>query len=242
MSNTNPNKECPHLTSEGIATMSSSNFKMSKDIFDDTMFRKLNADQKVLWFFLNSKCNLVGVFELDSDIWNLYCKPSKLYCDDDPLEFFGDKIRRIPNTNKAIIIGYIDEQHGSSFSKNSNQWKWVIKYLADIGLTYEHIQAWKEGREYDKPKEEPKVPKAKFIKPTLEELKEYVKEMGYHFNAESFIAFYESNGWMVGKNHMKSWKGACVTWENKYKYSRYNNKSTEANAIPVKNSDIEHRF
>jgi hypothetical protein len=45
-------------------------------------------------------------------------------------------------------------------------------------------------------------------------LDEYIKEKGYHFDAESFFAFYESKGWMVGINKMKNWKMACVTWEN----------------------------
>lgn len=53
-----------------------------------------------------------------------------------------------------------------------------------------------------------------FVKPTIEELNEHIKEKGYHFDAESFFAFYESKGWMVGINKMKNWKMACVTWEN----------------------------
>ena len=30
---------------------------------------------------------------------------------------------------------------------------------------------------------------------------------------EKFIDFYESKGWMVGKNKMKDWKAAVRTWE-----------------------------
>lgn len=57
----------------------------------------------------------------------------------------------------------------------------------------------------------------KFVPPTVDEVNKHIEEKGYHFDAEAFIAFYESNGWMVGKNKMKSWKAACVTWEQKYK-------------------------
>lgn len=53
----------------------------------------------------------------------------------------------------------------------------------------------------------------KFVKPTLDEVKELIKEKGYTFDAESFIAYYDSNGWCVGKNKMKNWKAACVTWQ-----------------------------
>ena len=53
--------------------------------------------------------------------------------------------------------------------------------------------------------------------PTVAEVQAYIDEMGYHFSAEDFVAYYESNGWKVGRNAMKSWKGACRTWESNYK-------------------------
>ncbi len=52
-------------------------------------------------------------------------------------------------------------------------------------------------------------------RPTLEEVKACIAERGYHVDAEAFIAFYESNGWKVGKNPMKSWRSALVTWEKR---------------------------
>ena len=54
----------------------------------------------------------------------------------------------------------------------------------------------------------------KSMSPTLEELKSYIQEKKYNVIAEKFLAYYESNGWMVGKNKMKSWKAALVTWHH----------------------------
>lgn len=54
-----------------------------------------------------------------------------------------------------------------------------------------------------------------FVKPTVEEIKAHVIEKGYHFDPEAFFSFYESNGWKVGKNPMKSWQSACITWEKR---------------------------
>jgi hypothetical protein len=52
-----------------------------------------------------------------------------------------------------------------------------------------------------------------FKKPTLEELAEHLKEKGItKFTAEEFYDHYESNGWMVGKVHMKNWRAAVGTW------------------------------
>lgn len=53
----------------------------------------------------------------------------------------------------------------------------------------------------------------RFIPPTIEEVEAYIREKGYNVDAERFIAHYESNGWMVGKSPMKSWKAALVTWK-----------------------------
>lgn len=52
----------------------------------------------------------------------------------------------------------------------------------------------------------------RFVRPSIEELNNYIDEKGYDVDAEQFIAFYDSNGWKVGKNPMKSWKGAVTTW------------------------------
>ena len=78
-----------------------------------------------------------------------------------------------------------------------------------------NIEEYKEKEEEINSSSKRKRSSKPFVKPTIEELDEYIKEKGYHFDAESFFAFYESKGWMIGKNKMKNWKMACVTWENK---------------------------
>ena len=80
------------------------------------------------------------------------------------------------------------------------------------GVTY-----IKNKEEYNIPPISPIGGKRVFSKPTIEELQSYISEKGYHFDAQAFWNFYESKGWMVGKNHMKNWKAACATWEGKRK-------------------------
>lgn len=53
----------------------------------------------------------------------------------------------------------------------------------------------------------------KFVPPTLDEVIAYCNERNNGIDPESFIDFYESKGWMVGKNKMKDWKAAIRTWE-----------------------------
>ena len=53
----------------------------------------------------------------------------------------------------------------------------------------------------------------KFIPPSLEEAKAYFAEKGStDIEAENFMDYYDSNGWMVGKNKMKAWKSAASRW------------------------------
>ena len=57
-------------------------------------------------------------------------------------------------------------------------------------------------------------PKRKrFVKPTVEEVRQYCIERNNNVNAEQFYDYYESNGWKVGKNSMKDWKACVRTWE-----------------------------
>ena len=53
----------------------------------------------------------------------------------------------------------------------------------------------------------------RFTPPSLEEVRDYCRERGNTVDPGKFIDFYESKGWMVGKNKMKDWKAAVRTWE-----------------------------
>ena len=54
-----------------------------------------------------------------------------------------------------------------------------------------------------------------FVKPTVDEVSAYIRGKGYAFDASQFVAYYEANGWKVGRNPMRDWKAACVTWQRR---------------------------
>ena len=64
-----------------------------------------------------------------------------------------------------------------------------------------------------------------FIKPNIEEIKQEFP----NFNAEHFFNYYESNGWMVGRNKMKDWKATVKNW-----MAKDYNKQTEVITIKPK--------
>lgn len=52
-----------------------------------------------------------------------------------------------------------------------------------------------------------------FRAPAREEVKAYCIERGNDIDVDAFMDFYESKGWMVGRNKMKDWRAAVRNWE-----------------------------
>lgn len=81
----------------------------------------------------------------------------------------------------------------------------------------------------DSPESQPVT--KRFIPPSIEEVKEYCLERMNNVDAEAFVDFYASKGWMVGKNKMKDWKAAVRTWEKSSFKKQSNQKQTKAEEL-----------
>ena len=61
-----------------------------------------------------------------------------------------------------------------------------------------------------------RVRETRFSPPSLTEVIKYAQDKKYTgFDHETFVDFYESKGWMVGKNKMKDWKAAVRNWNKR---------------------------
>ena len=54
-----------------------------------------------------------------------------------------------------------------------------------------------------------------FTPPSIDEVRKYCEERNNGVDPSSFINFYESKGWLIGKTKMKDWRAAVRTWENR---------------------------
>ena len=57
---------------------------------------------------------------------------------------------------------------------------------------------------------------AKFVPPTLDEVRAYCTEKGYTFDPELFFNYYDANSWVQGQGNgkpIRSWKACCNTWQ-----------------------------
>ena len=92
------------------------------------------------------------------------------------------------------------------FSEKPNETKSPLKYKVQ-STTDTNVS---ESIGADAP---PPTKSKKFSPPDLETVKNYFVGKGAkECQAERFFAYYESNGWRVGKNPMKSWQAAATGW------------------------------
>lgn len=107
----------------------------------------------------------------------------------------------IPENTKNVVI--------NSISSGRNA-------ISDTGNTQGRVEKSRE----ENIKECANAHEKKFVPPTVEEVRAYCQERGNKVDPQAFVDHYTSNGWMVGKNKMKSWKAAVGTWERSSWQSR----------------------
>ena len=73
----------------------------------------------------------------------------------------------------------------------------------------------------------------KFIKPTLEELQEYISTREIKIDAQKFLNHYDSVGWKVNNNPMKDWKACVRTWEGRVNTYNYTNNKQSSTYEPI---------
>ena len=101
----------------------------------------------------------------------------------------------------------VDKRKAYSESRRNNRKK--KEDMNNTSSSYvEHMENENENEDIIEKK---KV--ARFQKPTIEQLKEYMSEQGMNDIAENWLNHYEANGWMVGKVKMKDWKASVRTWK-----------------------------
>ena len=106
--------------------------------------------------------------------------------------------------SKAGKIGAEAKQANAGFAKQNKQMPTLPSKLS-----------YDKDKDKDKDKDESIMRARRFTPPTLEEVEAYVHERSSAVDAQKFIDFYASKGWMIGKNPMKDWKAAVRTWEKR---------------------------
>lgn len=167
-------------------------------------FRKDRSTPPWIKIYRNLLSNIEWVSLTDSEkgqlvsIWILAADKNGEIPEDPVMIQRMSMLDKKPNLNKFIDLGFMT----TSCQPDGNH---------EINSTPQH-DAPEESRDRV---EKSRVEKKRFTPPTLEEIKKHIQEKKYSVNPLKFYNHYESNGWMVGKNKMKSWTAALGSWNAK---------------------------
>lgn len=172
--------------------------------------------------------------------------------------FTGSEIQDMPTTVKLAFIGFRERiamarkqsenakkprkpnASQSKAKKESNTSQTLAKTQPELSQTLaktepnesQNLDPSGESESESEIKETPKGVKksSRFSPPTVDDIKSYCEQSGHSVDAQRFFDFYESKGWMVGRNKMKDWRAAVRNWArrddnqggaNLERYSKY---------------------
>jgi hypothetical protein len=123
--------------------------------------------------------------------------------------------------------GWVGKQSGNRVDSN----RYWITFPNEVGKEFTYvISGEKVGKEVTSNNNtitNTIIRDKKFKPPTVQEVQQYSSTI----DAERFCDFYESKGWLIGKNKMKCWKSAVRNWERNSKKSDKTGTTTRATSI-----------
>jgi len=181
--------------------------------WDDPWFLEISNEHRLAWLYILDKCNHAGIWKVNQRLAD-FCLNFKIDWDEF-LAVGNGRIRKI-NPEKWFIPKFIEFQYGV-LKDNNNMHRSVIDLLKKEGVFEGLASPCGEVKRKDKDKEKRKrgiVKGGRFSPPSLDELKAAFSEKGYPGEADKFMAYYETVGWVVGhtRKPMKNWRGAVATW------------------------------
>ena len=199
--------------------------------WDDVWYRRLPPAYKLLWEFIIHKCDNAGIWEKDLEWAQAYT--GLPVTEPESLSYFKDRIK-VLDDRYWLVQKFIAFQYGTLYEDCAPHRQVaalaakhgiVISLLkckgrGRVGVGYPKGRATLKDKDKDKDKDIDKDKEIgglgeRFRPPTPAEVTDHALTLGSKLDGERFVAYYESNGWRVGKNPMKNWKAAVVTWVKK---------------------------
>jgi hypothetical protein len=207
----------------------------------DPWFRKLSPLAKLLWSYIDDHCNSAGIIELDMEAAAFDIgKIGEESVSEKHLEELMSRISKNPSNCKLLVRKFIYFQCGT-LTQTCPAHKPTISLVEQFGLV-------KDGVSYDWPgmvnAKEPEIqqekppPACRFTKPDAEELKLESAKIGLPAGElVKFVNYYESNGWKVGRNPMKSWRHALANWNVNYRSRTHEHKTSQSTGRTITGPD-----
>jgi len=84
-----------------------------------------------------------------------------------------------------------------------------------------------------------KEERKRFTPPSREDIETFTNENQCHIDIDTFLDYYNSNGWKIGKNKMSDWKATVRNWHRRDKGSGY---SPKKQSLKDSAESLEHLF
>ncbi len=205
------------------------------EIWSKVWFQDLPLKEKVLVKYIFENCDISGVWNANYRLASFLIGAE--VSEDDINEINKKKHQfEILENGDVFITDFIPFQYGilsskcrphipiiEKIKKHKLLDRVFVRVSDRVSDTLEEQEQEQEKEQYKEKEKEHVIVGKKFIIPTPEEIKKYCEDRKNNVDAERFFDYYESKGWMIGKNKMKDWKAAVRTWEK----SQFNNSETE---------------
>ena len=151
-------------------------------------------------------------------------------------DFIGvSKQTVITNLKKLIDKGFVVKRERLVNNVQMNDYKVDL----EVVKKFDPIYIRDNYSDIDKESMERKA--QRFVPPTLDDIQSYITEKNLCVSAERFYSYYESNGWRVGKNSMKSWKAALHSWNARDKQEKQQAKDSDGIDSTYDINELEKR-
>ncbi len=201
----------------------------NSDKWTDSWFSDLSPNGKLLFIFLYENCDNAGFYEVNKKFMLFLLGFSEVELKD-AIKELGKSYIKSKDGSRVWLKNFLKHQKKTPLNFSNNSHKQVILLIQE---NISHNDKFKGSKELiellpieknadkvlqvvDK-KIPPKKPRTnkKFEKPTEQEVFNFMTEKEFapaKVESHRFWNWFESNGWKVGKNPMKQWKGAVNTW------------------------------
>lgn len=228
----------------------------NSDKWTDAWFSDLSANAKLLFIFLYENCDNAGIYEVNKKfmLFLLGFNENELK---NAIKEIGKAYIKSNDGGKIWLKNFLKHQKLTPLNWKNNAHKQIVMILRENLEDKDRFQGCKEIEmilpatpvekqpvvNVEKPKPKRTRKTTKFIKPTQQEVFSYMKEKEFipaKVEAERFWNWFESNGWKVGKNPMKVWKGAVNTWIiNWYDRNNITNNATKMDKIRESSESLD---
>ena len=204
--------------------------------WEDPFFHGLDNNGKLAWLFLLDKCDNAGIWNVNYPLMEFF-----IGCRAEIGRFKGRVIEI--SDDKWFIPKFVTFQYGD-LNKENRAHLSVIRKLEKEGASKDLISPFQGAKDKEQDKEKDKEEGIgvvgervikRFSKPTVQEIADYSKSIGFNLEAEKFFDYYESKGWLIGKSPMKDWKAAIRNWNKNTNGGNSNVKSDHGYATAQTN-------